>query len=54
MDSLRKNRLTLKNQKGYLELMKDIPLMAAWDDHDYGINGVSLEFPKKSEHSRFF
>jgi alkaline phosphatase D len=54
MDTLRKNYQTLKNQKGYLALVKDLPVMATWDDHDYGINDGGFEFPKKKEAQQVF
>ena len=54
MDTLRKNYQTLKKQKGYLELVKNIPVMATWDDHDYGINDGGAEFPKKTEAQKVF
>jgi alkaline phosphatase D len=54
MDTLRKNYQTLKKQKGYLELVKNIPVMATWDDHDYGINDGGAEFPKKREAQKVF
>ena len=54
MDTLRKNYQTLKKQKGYLELVKNIPVMATWDDHDYGINDGGAEFPKKKEAQKVF
>jgi alkaline phosphatase D len=54
MDTLRKDYQTLKKQKGYLDLVKDIPVMATWDDHDYGINDGGVEFSKKKEAQKVF
>ena len=38
MNELRADYNALKNQKGYLDLVNNIPVMATWDDHDYGKN----------------
>lgn len=54
MNKLRNDYETLKTQKGYLELIKDIPVMATWDDHDYGVNDSGVEFPKKDEAQKAF
>tara|TARA_R110002049_G_scaffold609_7_gene3472 strand:- start:13076 stop:14104 length:1029 start_codon:yes stop_codon:yes gene_type:complete len=54
MNKLRKDYETLKSQKGYLELVKNIPVMATWDDHDYGFNDGGVEFPKKDEAQKAF
>jgi alkaline phosphatase D len=45
---------SLKKQNGYLELVKDIPVMATWDDHDYGFNDSGVEFYKKEEAQTLF
>lgn len=41
-------------QHGYLDLIKDIPVMATWDDHDYGLNDGGSEFSKKKEAQQLF
>ncbi|MCP4402723.1 MAG: amidohydrolase family protein [bacterium] len=38
----------------YQNLQKNIPMMAVWDDHDYGINDGSADFPLKDESQQLF
>lgn len=54
MDTLRRSYETLKSQKGYANLVRNIPVMATWDDHDYGVNDIGLEFSKKEESQAIF
>ncbi|MEO9569955.1 MAG: alkaline phosphatase D family protein [Polaribacter sp.] len=54
MEVLKNDYKTLKKQKGYLNLVKDIHVMATWDDHDYGINDGGIEFHKKDEAQQIF
>jgi alkaline phosphatase D len=34
---------------GYQKLLKTCPLLATWDDHDYGGNDAGTDYPKKIE-----
>ena len=54
MDTLRNDYKTLNNQKGYLDLVNNIPVMATWDDHDYGKNDSGVESPTKKEAQQVF
>ena len=54
MNKLKNDYATLKNQKGYLSLINNIPVMATWDDHDYGKNISGIESPTKKEVQRIF
>ena len=54
MNELRASYNTLKNQKGYLDLVNNIPVMATWDDHDYGKNDSGIESPTKKEAQQVF
>ena len=36
------------------ELMKTCPLLATWDDHDYGENDAGREYPQKESSKRLF
>ena len=36
-------------QPGYQKLLKTCPVLATWDDHDYGINDGGKNYPKKKE-----
>jgi alkaline phosphatase D len=38
----------------YQNLKKSVPMMAVWDDHDYGINDGSSDFSLKVESQRLF
>ncbi|SEL85546.1 alkaline phosphatase D [Aquimarina amphilecti] len=39
---------------GYQKLKSKIPIMATWDDHDYGKNDVGVEWHKKKESQQLF
>lgn len=54
MTKLQKDYTIQKKQKGYTEIVKNIPIMATWDDHDYGINDGGVEFKKKKESQQLF
>ena len=54
MNKLKKDYATLKNQKGYVSLTNNIPVMATWDDHDYGKNDSGIESPTKKEAQQVF
>ena len=49
-----KDYKALKKQQGYLELVENIPVMATWDDHDYGFNDSGIEFHKKKQAQKLF
>lgn len=54
MSLMRKNYNTLFNQKEYITIKNSIPIMATWDDHDYGLNDGGVEFIKKKEAQQLF
>lgn len=54
MAKMKKDYEDLEKQKGYLELVKNIPVLATWDDHDYGFNDSGIEFHKKKEAQKLF
>jgi alkaline phosphatase D len=39
---------------GYQKLLKTCPILATWDDHDYGKNDAGVEYPKKDESQQIF
>ena len=45
-------QMTAKPEYQYLQ--KHIPMMAVWDDHDYGINDGSADFSLKDESQQLF
>lgn len=54
MTKMRGDYQELRNQQGYLQLTKNIPVLATWDDHDYGLNDAGIEFTKKKESQELF
>jgi alkaline phosphatase D len=41
-------------QPGYQKLLQTCPVLATWDDHDYGANDAGAEYPKKRESQQLF
>lgn len=41
-------------QPGYQKLKETCPVIATWDDHDYGGNDAGVEYPKKKESQQLF
>ena len=41
-------------QPGFQKLRKQCPVLATWDDHDYGANDAGVEYPKKRESQQLF
>lgn len=41
-------------QPGFQQLKARCPLMAIWDDHDYGLNDSDVSFPQKEESKQNF
>jgi alkaline phosphatase D len=39
---------------GYKKLLKTCPVLATWDDHDYGVNDGGAEYPKKRQSQQVF
>lgn len=46
--------MQLRHNRGFQDLKAVSPIMATWDDHDYGINDGGIEFPMKEESQRQF
>jgi alkaline phosphatase D len=44
----------LGNQPGFERLKQACPVLATWDDHDYGANDAGGEYPKKRESQQVF
>ncbi|MDB5391459.1 MAG: phosphodiesterase [Planctomycetaceae bacterium] len=49
MNVLRAKFQLLGNQPGYQKLKQTCPILATWDDHDFGANDAGAEYPKKRE-----
>lgn len=41
-------------QPGFQKLRNHCPVLATWDDHDYGANDAGVEYPKKRESQQLF
>ena len=49
MEQLRDQYALLAAQPGYQRLRETTPVLATWDDHDYGANDAGSEYPMKAE-----
>lgn len=54
MDVFRAKYQQLADQPGFKKLKETCPLIATWDDHDYGANDAGAEYPKKKESQQVF
>ena len=52
MDVLRSAYAALHAQPGFATLFDEIPVLATWDDHDYGANDAGKEYPMRAESQR--
>lgn len=44
----------LAAQPGFARLRAAVPILATWDDHDYGKNDAGAEFPRRGESQQLF
>lgn len=49
MDVMRAKYGKLAAQPGYQKLLQTCPVLATWDDHDYGVNDGGAWYPKRLE-----
>ncbi|MGF1580567.1 MAG: alkaline phosphatase D family protein [Gemmataceae bacterium] len=54
MNVMREKYGKLAAKLGYQKLLKQCPVMATWDDHDYGVNDGGKEYPKRKESQQVF
>lgn len=54
MEVMRAKYALLGKQPGYQKLKKTCPILATWDDHDYGVNDGGAEYPRKKEAQQVF
>lgn len=54
MEVLKEKYGLLGNQPGYKKLKATCPIVATWDDHDYGADDAGVEYPMKRESQRIF
>lgn len=54
MDKMEKFYMQQKKQSSYSKLAKNTPILATWDDHDYGKNDGGIDYKKKKESQQLF
>jgi alkaline phosphatase D len=54
MQVMRATYAKLAALPGYQQLLRTCPVLATWDDHDYGRNDAGAEYPKKDEAQQIF
>ena len=54
IDVLRATYQRLGKQPGFQKLKQTCPVLATWDDHDFGANDAGGEYPKKRESQQVF
>ncbi len=54
MDTLRAKYKRLGDQESYKNLKSQVPIIATWDDHDYGWNDIGKSYEFKEESKQIF
>ena len=54
MEVLKAKWKLLTDMPGFQKLKATCPILATWDDHDYGVNDGGLEYPKRKESQQLF
>jgi alkaline phosphatase D len=54
MEVLKAKWKLLTNMPGYQKLKATCPILATWDDHDYGVDDGGREYPKRKESQQLF
>ncbi len=54
MELLKQKWDLLGAQPGYQKLRQICPILATWDDHDYGANDAGADYPKRRESQQLF
>lgn len=54
MDTLRAKYEQLASKSSYQNLKQNVPIIATWDDHDYGWNDSGKSYPFKEESKEIF
>lgn len=52
--TMRATYARLGRQSGYRALRRQVPVLATWDDHDYGVNDGGADFPAREASQRAF
>lgn len=51
---MRRKYAQLGDQPGFRTLRSETPVLAVWDDHDYGANDAGADYPKREESEQIF
>lgn len=54
MAELRGKYDALAANPGFAAVRRDVPIIAVWDDHDYGVNDGGREYPRRRESQQVF
>lgn len=54
MNVMKKKYKKLGNKASYQHLKKNVPIIATWDDHDYGWDDIGRHYPFKKESKEIF
>jgi alkaline phosphatase D len=54
LDVMRAKYAKLAAVPGYQKLLQTCPVLATWDDHDYGVNDGGADYPKRAESQQVF
>ena len=54
MDKLKSKYERLLSKDSYIHLKKNVPIIATWDDHDYGLNDAGKNYPLKEASKEIF
>jgi len=54
MEVMRAEYAKLGADEGFARLRASVPILATWDDNDYGYSDVGAEYPKKSQSQALF
>ncbi|MCB0754269.1 MAG: alkaline phosphatase family protein [Flavobacteriales bacterium] len=54
MEVLRRKYQQLGDNQNYQYLKENVPVIATWDDHDYGVNDGGKEYPMRKESQQVF
>jgi alkaline phosphatase D len=54
LDTLKNKYLKLSKKLSFQNLIKNIPVIATWDDHDYGWNDIGKDYILKNESKEIF
>jgi alkaline phosphatase D len=54
MKSMKSEYEKMERSKSFQNLLKTCPVIATWDDHDYGVNDAGADYPRKRESQELF